>query len=159
MRMLRFLLWSLTLLLVLRSVDRLFMETPSRIGWLSAQTIHDIPSTAGELPGFRFLPNSVKWPPAAINIRSKPLPGLWLGLAGLENNEPVLWIGSGTEPFPEHIQTIQGCIGNRATCDEHWFALSAPKPSGGVLYLLTRLEPKMATLILEGIIKEDAETR
>ena len=77
--------WTLGLLAALYGVDRLLVG-PDRVpGWQPVERLDALAIDVQRVAVPAYLPEEVAWPPVAIQARSEPSPGWWIGL-GLRAN-------------------------------------------------------------------------
>ena len=144
------LIWTAALGAGLYAADRFLLGT-RQTGWQPAAVIEAIPEGAGLVPTPRLVPEHLGWPPRVILFRTGPASGCWLGLAGPDDPEPLVWIGRGDAPLPDPVVPFAGCMTSpRGDCPAGWRTLSVAA-GGSTVYVLGTLSAGEMRRIMKGL--------
>lgn len=123
-------------------------------GFIEVRTLDDLPTDLGPRMSPTYFPASLRWPPAEVRWRRAGGRAWWLGIPAAQG-EPALWMGAAEGPRPGAPHEIAGCLPApdpaAEPCPTGWHTHTRPLVQGFTMFVVTRLPPEEAEMILKGL--------
>jgi hypothetical protein len=123
-------------------------------GLIEVAALGDLPTDLGPRMSPTYFPASLRWPPAQVRWRRAGGRAWWLGVDAAQG-ERALWMGAAEGPRPGAPHEIAGCLPTpdpaADPCPPGWHTHTRPLVQGFTMFIVTRLPPEEAEIILKGL--------